>query len=254
MSLATQKQTKSTEPPSFLRRHGQKLFALAFWGLLLGGYWVYVERNDLTAAESATRLATLLTASAFGPLLYMLIYALRPLILFPATVLTLLGGFLFGPLWGVVYTVIGANTSAMVAYTVGRFFGKGLLDSTEGSSLIDRFSGRIRKNSFEAVLIMRLIFLPYDLVNYLSGFLRIDWKAFLLATIIGSIPGTISFVLLGSSFGTLDELLAGDIRLNPVALGASVALIVGSIVISQVVKRREAARDPQQAANGRSES
>ncbi len=226
---------------SFLQRHGQKLFALIFWALLLGGYWYYVRSNDLTVQESALRLVDLLTASAYGPLLYMLIYALRPLILFPATVLTLLGGFLFGPLWGVVYTVIGANTSAMVAYTVGRFFGKGLLDSDEGSNLLERFSGRIRENSFESVLVMRLIFLPYDLVNYLSGFLRIDWKAFLLATIIGSIPGTISFVLLGASFGTVDELLSGNIEVNPIALATSVVLILGSIAISRILKRRESA-------------
>lgn len=49
-------------------------------------------------------------------------------------------------------------------------------------------------NSFETVLIMRFIFLPYDLVNYLAGILRIDLKAFILATLLGSIPGTIAFV------------------------------------------------------------
>lgn len=225
---------------SFFSRHGQKLIALLFWVLIFGSYLWYVQSNDLTVEESMVQVAVLLTTSAFGALLYILIYALRALILFPATVLTVLGGFLFGPFWGVIFTIIGANLSAMVAYIVGRFFGKGLLSSKEGSGLAQKYAERIRKNSFESVLIMRLIFLPYDLVNYLSGFLRIDWKAFLLATIIGSLPGTISFVLLGSSFGTLEELLNGEISLNPTALIASVVLILVSIALSQFLKRREA--------------
>jgi hypothetical protein len=46
-------------------------------------------------------------------------------------------------------------------------------------------------------------------------------------------------VLLGASFGTLEELLNGEIALNPVALIMSVVLIAGSIARSQVIKRRE---------------
>ena len=57
----------------------------------------------------------------------------------------------------------------------------------------------MRDNSFETVLIMRFIFLPYDLMNYMAGFMRIHMRAFILATTLGSIPGTISFVLLGAS-------------------------------------------------------
>lgn len=241
MSAISQSETSDTAAsPSFLQKHWQKLFALLFWATLLGLYLWYTRSNDLSFGESITAVADLLTDSAVGPLLYILIYTLRPLLFFPATVLTVLGGFLFGAVSGILYVVIGANLSALLAYGVGAIFGKDVLTaSDEGEGLLQRYAQRIRRNSFEAVLLMRLIFLPYDLVNYLSGFLRINWKAFLLATIIGSIPGTISFVLLGTSFGTLDELLAGDFQLNPLALGASVVLILASLALSRVLKRRE---------------
>ncbi len=67
----------------------------------------------------------------------------------------------------------------------------------------------MRDNSFETVLIMRLLFLPYDLVNYASGILRLRWLPFLLATALGSLPGTVSFVLLGASIDTVDDGLGG---------------------------------------------
>lgn len=241
-TISGEEQMLEKEDPSFLRKHGQKLGAVFFWAVLLGLYWWYTSQNDMSVWDSAERLALFLTTSGFGPVLYVGLYVLRPLIFFPATVITVIGGFLFGPVAGIIYTVIGSNSSAMLAYVVGHYFGRGLLDSEEGENLLERYAGRMRRNSFESVLIMRLLFLPYDLVHYVAGFLGVDWKAFLLATAIGSIPGTISFVLLGTSFGTLDSLLNGELSINPVALGLSVALIVVSLVISRLLRRRERQR------------
>ena len=241
--LTAETQTIDPSPPGWLRKHGAKLVALLFWVAVVGGYYLYARQNGLTLDDAVTSIADFLTNSIYGPLLYILLYALRPLFFFPATILTLLGGFLFGPI-GIIYTIIGSNASAMVAYGVGRYFGEGMLEGEDDAGVIQRYAQRMRDNSFETVLLMRLVFLPYDLVNYAAGFLRIDWKAFLAATAIGSLPGTVSFVLLGASFGTLDELLAGNIQVNPVTLVISVVIIGISLILSRVIKRREAKSQP----------
>ena len=235
-------QAMGEEQNSFLQQHGTKLLALLFWTVLVGGYYLYANANNLTLADSLQLIVDFLTASLLGPVFYIVIYALRPLIFFPATVLTLLGGFLFGPI-GILWTIIGSNASALVAYTVGRYFGTGVLEGEEETNVIQKYTQRMRQNSFETVLIMRLLFLPYDLVNYAAGFLKIRWQPFILATAIGSIPGTISFVLLAGSFGTLDELVAGDFQVNPLTLIFSVALILVSIGLSRFIKRREASEN-----------
>ena len=235
--MTTDLQSGKPTPAPFLRRHATTLTALFFWVTVVGGWWWYSSANNLTIADSVRALNALLTGSLIGPLIYVLIYALRPLIFFPATLLTVLSGFVFGPL-GILYTIVGANSSAMVAYGVGAFFGKDVV-AEDDAGLLQRYATRLRNNSFETVLLLRLLFLPYDLVNYASGFFKIDWKAFLLATAIGSVPGTISFVLLGMSFGTLEELLGGELALNPWALVLSVVLIGGSILLSRILRRRE---------------
>ncbi len=231
--------TSPTAKPSLWRAHGVKMLALLFWLSLIGGYWLYARTNDLSITDSTRQLANLLTRTTWGPIIYIIIYVLRPLIFFPATLITVLSGFLFGPI-GTLYTILGSNSSALLAFFVGQYFGKGLLDAEKSAGLRQHYAQRLRQNSFETVLLMRLLFLPYDLVHYVAGFLRIDWKAFILATAIGSLPGTISFVLLGASFGTLDELLNGNLQVNPWALGLSIVLIVGSIALSRFLKRREA--------------
>ena len=233
---------------SFWGQHGQKLVAAVFWLLLVGGYTWYYRANNLTTETALLQLVDLFS-SAWGPLIYIGLYALRPLIFFPATLLTLTSGSIFGAgslfnlVLAVLYTAIGANTSAMIAYLVGRFFGQGLLQEQKGGAgtagLIQGYAERMRNNSFETVLIMRFIFLPYDLVNYLAGILRIDWKAFLLATILGSIPGTIAFVAFGASID-IKELAAGKTpQFNPWVLGFGLAILLVSLAISRYFKKRE---------------
>lgn len=235
--MTTLQQTKTKSEKSFLERHWQKIIALVLWASVIGFYVYYQQSNDLTVEEMAQQLAELMT-SQWGALIFIAAYLIRPLIFFSATVLTILAGAIFGPVWGVVLTVVAANSSAMIAYTIGRFFGDDIINEGEDTGLLQTYGQRMRESSFNTVFIMRLIFLPYDLVNYLSGFLKIDWKAYLLATVLGSIPGTISFVLFGSSIDISEGL--GNAEFNPWAFGAAIAIFLVSIGISRVVKAREA--------------
>jgi uncharacterized membrane protein YdjX (TVP38/TMEM64 family) len=220
-----------------LKHHRGKLLALFLWLTFLLIYSLFAWQSGLSLRQSVYGMAAWLTRNWYGPALFLLLFTLRPLLFIPATPLTLLSGFLFGATAGLLYAVLGLNGSAVVAYAIGRYLGHGILNGTQ-NGLIRRYTATMRRHSFESVLVMRLLLLPYDLVNYLAGFFKINWTLFLLATIIGSLPGTVSFVLLGSSFGTLDELLSGDVHLNPAALVTSVLLITASLVVSRYLKNR----------------
>ena len=181
-------------------------------------------------------LLDFLTQGFWGPLIYILLYAIRPLILFPSTILTLAGGFVFGPVLGVLYTMIASNISSTIAFFVGRFFGEGMLKDDGSDGLIQRYARRMREHSFETVMIMRFIFLPYDAVSYLAGFLRIKFWPFILATALGSIPGTIAFIGFGASIESFNGTLP---KLNPVTFGVSVVIFIISIALSRIFKKQE---------------
>lgn len=223
-----------------MSRHWQKLVAIVIWAVLIGALFAYIRLNNLTVAQALRDLVALMQ-TPYGPLIYLLAYTLRPLTFFSATVLTLAAGAIFGPLLGVIYTIIASNASATVAFFMGRVLGTGVFDESRATGIVQRYAGRMRNNSFETTLVMRFIFLPYDLVSYLAGFLRIDYKAFILATILGSIPGTVSFVLAGASV-RIDDVFMENFRpsFNPWALLASAVLFVVSLALSRYLKRREA--------------
>jgi uncharacterized membrane protein YdjX (TVP38/TMEM64 family) len=225
---------ESIAPGSIVQRHGQKLLALLLWAILLTAYLWYAAHTGFRLQDGLINGRTYL----YAPLVYILLFALRPLIFFPASLLAIAAGLMFGVVGGIFYATIGANLSALVAFLVGRYFGRGLLEGGESSNLAQRYALRMRRNSFETVLIMRLLLLPYDFVNYLSGFLRINSRAFVLATLIGSLPANISLVLIGVA-GNLDELAAGKFSINPWALAGSVLLVGVSLTVSRLLRRRE---------------
>ena len=183
-----------------------------------------------TTVESAQQFIDTVGGSWWGVFAYLLVYLARPIVLFPASVLTVVGGILFGP--------VSACSSSSSLRTHRRwsptasvgFSGAapGSIESTgDDASLRHRWANRMRANSFETVLIMRLVFLPYDLVNYLAGILRLRWLPFLLATALGSLPGTVSFVLLGASLDRVDEGVGG---IDPIALGAGAMIFLASLL------------------------
>ena len=219
-----------------LIKHAPKIIAIIFWLALIAGFQYYRISQELSYIDMVMELIEFFTMTVWGPLLYMLLYALRPLILFPATILTALSGALFGFWWGVLYTILGENASANFAYWIGRFFGK---DFKLEHTIIGRWVQALRNHSFGAVLFMRLFYVPFDLTNYGSGILKAKWGSYALATLIGIMPGLVTFVALGAAIDLERfsmEGLSADI-FNPWFVALSGVIFVISLGLSWILRR-----------------
>lgn len=216
----------------------ERLLAGIAWVSVIGIYWWYTSSHNLTAVELMKRVIGFLAGNPFGVLLYILLYVIRPLFIFPATLVTMAAGYLYGPFLGILFAIIASNLSSLGAYSIGRFFGSELIDQFCRYDLVNRYATRLRNNSFETSLTLRFLFLPYDLVSYFSGFLKIDWRGFLLATILGSIPGTISFTLIGATLDGEFSVAKTSLNLNLIILSG--LMFAMSILLSRWFRKREA--------------
>lgn len=203
---------------------------------MLGGLGLWALASGLGPGDAATRLVDGLEGTTWGPVIFVAAYLVRPLVLISAAALTVAAGFLYGPVLGLALVVVASNGSAMVAYAVARWVGAGALAREDGEGLASRYATRLRTRSFETVVLMRLLFLPYDLVSYLAGALRIRPWQFLAGTALGSAPGTVAFVLAGASLERFDGDLPG---LDLTTLAAAAALAVASLVLARALRRRE---------------
>jgi pyruvate/2-oxoglutarate dehydrogenase complex dihydrolipoamide dehydrogenase (E3) component/uncharacterized membrane protein YdjX (TVP38/TMEM64 family) len=219
-----------------VKRQTPKIIAALVWIAAIVSLNQYQTTQGLTTTETAIQLFDLITMTIWGPLLYVVIYAVRPVTFFPATALTILSGMFFGFVWGTVLTVLAATVAAGVAYGVGRFFGANLRleDSIIGNSIT-----ALRKNTFAAVLTMRLVFLPFDLLSYAAGMVRTKFIPFILATFLGIILGTATFVSIGASLN-VEEFKTNGFSFNlfqPQFLALSILIFVVSLGLSRVLKR-----------------
>ncbi|MDQ0887798.1 putative membrane protein YdjX (TVP38/TMEM64 family) [Paenibacillus sp. V4I9] len=142
----------------------------------------------------------ILTFGGAAPVLFIFIYAVRPLILFPASVLSLTGGLAFGPVWGTVYTIVGATIGAVLSFWLARFLGNKLV-STRSKEKWGKLEKQLQQKGFIYILLLRLIpIFPFDLISYGAGVAKVNFSSFLFGTLLGIIPGTFAYSFLGSSF------------------------------------------------------
>ena len=142
----------------------------------------------------------ILSFGFWAPAIYMLIYTIRPLVFFPASVLSIAGGLAFGAWQGTLYTIIGATLGAMLSFIIAKSVGKSLVRK-EWTGNAGKIQSQMEQNGFLYVLLFRFIpVINFDLISYAAAFAKVRFGSFALATLIGIIPGTFAYNFLGSSF------------------------------------------------------
>ncbi|MGL5941403.1 MAG: TVP38/TMEM64 family protein [Waterburya sp.] len=145
------------------------------------------------------------TMGIFAPIIYIILYAIATLLILPSTPLNLTGGAIFGLGWGTVWTTIAALVAAIAAFVFTRTLGRELVTQ--------KFAGRwqavdaeIRKGGLFYMFAIRLLpIIPYGLVNFTAGLTSIKFKDYLLGTFLGTVPGVLPFVMLGSGINQLSQ-------------------------------------------------
>lgn len=225
--------------PTFMRSR-LKLLLFILWVCALGGAIYYFKKWEIPLADYPALLGENIEASGvWAPIVYIILYAIRPIIFFPASVLTIVSGILFGPIWGTIYTIIGSNVSASVAFGIGRYFGQGVV-KTLNNKFVQKLNIKAEVNGFLTVLILRLVYVPFDMVNYGCGVSRIRYRDYAPATLIGMLGGTLTFVLIGGAAGSALGIEGGEDQMRQifVNLGLSIFFFILGIWLSRYLSKR----------------
>jgi len=217
-----------------------KIAVVLIWLAVFLSYFIYARQSNLTTLEAAENIRSTLEKNWWGPLVYINIYTLRLFIFFPASILTILGGLVFGVFWGSVWTIIGASLSVAVAYKTGGYFlgnsSDKLLDSPKTPKSLKKMMAKAKSNPFTTTILMRLLYLPFDLVSYLAGIVGLTFWPFMIGSTIGTLVGTVSFVGIGASLDSLD-LSKANLDYRTLAISVIVSLL--AIVVSKLLQRRQ---------------
>ncbi|MFL6195762.1 MAG: TVP38/TMEM64 family protein [Thermoanaerobaculia bacterium] len=185
-----------------------KLIAYVLAALAVAALLFLVRRE---AGEYVLRFAAWVESlGVWGPVAFILGYAVAAVAFVPGSLLTLAAGIIFGLAKGTVYTLIGATLGASAAFLVARYLARGRIERRiEGNprfAAIDRAVGR---EGFKIVALLRLspIF-PFNLLNYALGLTKVPFLQYLAAS-AAMLPGTLLYVYYGKALGSLAALAGG---------------------------------------------
>ena len=169
-----------------------------------------------------------------GPVVFIIIYSLAPAFLLPGLPLTVAGGVLFGPVWGVVYVAIGSTIGATVAFLVARYMGREWVAGMLSGGRLATLDEEVEKKGWKIVAFTRLIpVFPFNLLNYAFGLTKIKLSHYVVTSFICMLPAIIAFVVFSSS---ILDVMKGKVS---VELIVGVVLIVVVSLIPIIYKKRK---------------
>jgi uncharacterized membrane protein YdjX (TVP38/TMEM64 family) len=189
-------------------------------------------KNYLTVGAMGQFLES---AGFWAPFVYMLFYAVGVCLFLPGTLLTGLGGAIFGPYWGFLYVWFGAMAGASAAFIIGRTLGREFASSLIGDKL-KKYDDAIEQNGFATVLYLRLVYFPFTPMNFGMGLTKVRFRDYVMGTGLGIIVGTFIFTFF---IGTLKEVWASGNwgELISFKVFFSIGLFVFSFFIPKIIKK-----------------
>lgn len=179
-----------------------------------------------------------------GVLVFAGLYVIAALLLIPIGILNALSGALFGAVIGMVVVLPANLTAALLGFAVSRTGGKPwaerAIQRRPSWGAIDRAVG---KEGFKIVFLLRCSPVsPFSVLNYLLGLTRIGFQQYALATLVGSLPGTLLYVYAGASAASAVTVLAhgpqsGGLATRILLWAGLAATVLGVALIIRYTKR-----------------
>jgi len=137
----------------------------------------------------------------WGVLLFILVYVLATVLFFPASILTVGAGFIFGVLPGTAIVSIAATAGAALAFLIARYLARHQIERrVANNSTFKRIDQAIGERGARLVFLLRLSpLIPFNLSNYFYGLTAVKFWPYVLASWTGMFPGTLLYVYLGAA-------------------------------------------------------
>ena len=207
----TEHQDQTTSPTEQARSNGSTssstwIKALIGVAALVGLFFLARQAGGLIP-EFATWVEGL---GLWGPVVFIVGYAVAAVAFVPGSLLTLAAGAVFGIGPGTLYVFVGATLGATAAFLVARYIARAAIERRINN--YPRFAAvdeAVAKEGGKIVFLLRLspVF-PFVLLNYALGLTRVKLRDYVVAS-LGMLPGTLLYVYYGKVAGDVAALAAG---------------------------------------------
>jgi uncharacterized membrane protein YdjX (TVP38/TMEM64 family) len=178
------------------------LTTFAVWGFALGGIATALPGFELSVGAVEELIASWGMWAVACSIMLMVLHSFVP---FPAELVAIANGMLYGPFWGTVITWAGAMLGAYLAFGLARWLGRPFVRQVVAPRHQDAIDRWALRQGGGALFLSRFVpVISFNLINYAAGLTAISWWTFTWATGLGILPLTFLMVLMG------DRLWSGE--------------------------------------------
>ena len=174
-------------------------------GVIVGVYFVLRSYGvtDNIRLENIPKIKTWVASfGTIAPLIYIGLYLVSTVFFLPGSPVTVLSGFVFGPLWGIFYASIASIISVSIAFLIARYVARDLVEGwVKDNAQFRKIDEQVEEQGWRILMFTRLVpIFPFNLQNYAYGLTSIRFSTYVIVSAIFMLPGTTVFVQLGGAF------------------------------------------------------
>lgn len=178
-----------------MNKKQQKLIQLAVFIVIVAvGFFLFRGMDIETIRQTISHSGPL------GILIFEGLWVVLPIFLFPVLILAIVGGIGYGLWWGAFLVLIGASLNMCAMFWISRYLARDLVRDYVRDHHPKIFRWLYQQTDKLPLTIFILRILPafsYNLINYVSGLTEIKTRDFLIASILGIMPGGLAYVNIG---------------------------------------------------------
>ena len=207
-----------------------KIVVIILYAFLLIMAFITARRFSFDSIESYSPKSPFLTA-----IFILGLYALKSIsIFFPMVILHVATGFLFPTPVAILLNILGTAIMSSLPFYMGKLTGADFAKrKIEENDKIRKIIEKQKKHQFSLTFFLRIIScLPGDIVSMYLGTLNFNFPRYLVASILGILPGLIPATIMGQS---ITEPLSKEFL---TALGITLLCTLVSIIIYYIYDKK----------------
>ena len=139
--------------------------------------------------------------AVWGMVVFVLVAVVSAMFMFVSSMILIpVALYAWGPVVCAVLLWIGWFLGGVVAYGIGRYLGRPLVERMVRPGTIARYEGYARRASGFVPIVLLQLAIPSDTAGYLFGMARVPLRLYLIALALAEVPYAVGAVYLGTSF------------------------------------------------------
>ncbi len=198
----------------------------------------YIYYKNFTALKDPKNIKNIiLSYGNCGIIIFFLFQIIQVVAFFiPGEVIQISGGYIYGTLFGSIYSLIGISLGSIFVFSLAHIYGRPLVHKIISKKDLKFFDRLLNIGSGKLIVFLLYLIpgIPKDALGYICGISDIKFKDFLILSTLGRIPGVLVSAYFGANIHSGNKSV-----LIIVSVISSLLFIIGVLKGEKIIKKIE---------------